>query len=446
MRKLLTATTALALVGGAAFAEISVTGDATVAFGFDSGVEGHESKHSFQSEFGIDFAGTGTTDGGLSFGASVGFDADESNKAEVDEGQVYVSGAFGKLTIGDNDAADVLAGGIADVGAFGIGIDNVAEGQRGGSASTFRYDNSFGQISLAITAGTKAGSAKVPAVSGIWQITDTSDEIVQFSTARPDREHYDRLLAVSRTIPTSGDNKDIETATRFSEQNIFGLSRNKAGKVVQADGTTLVTDQLIIKAFDFYESHYDLGSDGKVGGTNAPQDESATPFDDTEVADVATPAVNRAQTDEVPAVNSDNQYALGMSFEASGVRVGIGYDSEKVISLGLGYSIENVSANAFYSTQSIDGDEKDDPDEKHSNMGLDLGYTMGASTLTLVYASHDVKNKDHVTNAVGGTDAYGIGLSHDLGGGAKLSAGFGTIKPEEGDSTNMASVGLSFTF
>ena len=77
-----------------------------------------------------------------------------------------MSGSFGKLTIGDNDPGSFIAGGIADIGMNGIGVDDIAENLRKGTASQLRYDNSFGQVSIAISAGTKAGSAAVEMKKG----------------------------------------------------------------------------------------------------------------------------------------------------------------------------------------------------------------------------------------------------------------------------------------
>ena len=108
---------------------------------------------------GIDFTASGTTDGGLSFGGKAGFDTGDET---VNTGTVFVSGAFGTITIGDNDAADLLAGGIADVGLNGQGVDEVVEDIRGTTARQFRYDQSVGNIALAISAGTSRGVPGAP--------------------------------------------------------------------------------------------------------------------------------------------------------------------------------------------------------------------------------------------------------------------------------------------
>ena len=140
--------------GTGALAEITISGDAELGIDYTSEPGDMKSKHSFVHEMGVDFSGSGTTDGGLSFGGSAGFDTGDD---KVNTGSVFISGGFGKVTIGDNDAADLLAGGIADVGLNGIGVDDVAESIRGRSAKQFRYDQSVGNISLAISAGTADG-------------------------------------------------------------------------------------------------------------------------------------------------------------------------------------------------------------------------------------------------------------------------------------------------
>ena len=178
MKKLLIASTALSLAGGAAFAEMAITvsGDAELGVDYasepvaDATTGAVGSKHSFVHEVGIDFTASGTTDGGLTFGGEAGFDTGDD---VVNTGTVHVSGSFGKLTIGDNDAADLNAGGIADIGMNGIGVDDMVEGLRGTTAAQLRYDNDFGQIKIAISAGTKDGSAAVAAVpASEWRITD----------------------------------------------------------------------------------------------------------------------------------------------------------------------------------------------------------------------------------------------------------------------------------
>ncbi len=358
MKKILAATIALALVDGAASADVTISGDAKFGIKYNSAPTDEngspvKSKLMFTREIGVDFIGSGTTDGGLSFGGKVGFDTIDG----VDTGTVFVSGAFGTVTYGHDDAADALAGGIADVGLNGLGVDDVVEDIRGTTANQARYDLSAGNFALAISAGRREPR---PATAG---------------------------TLVPRT---------------------YG--------------------QFEVKK---------------------------------------------------------NSYAVGMNFSASGATFGIGYDSEKTVSAGIGYSTGQFSANAFHARRGqpyFNYGGSWNPGlgnatyiARYSGRGFDVSYTMGASTLTMVYAKTDVDNIQPEfripTRFIGTTfRGKGIGFSHDLGGGASLVAGFAkaskkTVKDltwrEIGQAPtaarredltpftaerNVANVGLSFSF
>lgn len=331
MRKLLTATAALAFVGGAAFAEINISGSAEFGIDYDSEPGENMSKHSFVHDMEADFSGSGTTDGGLSFGGKVGIGAGAN---EVDEGTVYISGSFGKVTFGDAGRADELAGGIADVGMNGIGVDNIAEFTYGNTADEARYDHSFGNIAFAVSMGT--------------------------ATANPE----------------------------------LGLKKN--------------------------------------------------------------------------------EWAVGMKISMSGATVGLGHDSRKASSLGLGYATGEISFNALYSQQkesnrdystSYDPGTPDDATDdvrltasgpKLTSIGADMSYKIGASMLTLAYGKTTIGSMSVVTdNDADGTDdtradiasgsfsGMGVGISHDLGGGAKLVAGFGKIDATDEINVSVAAPGTA---
>ena len=277
MKRLLIATTAaVTLVGSAAYAEVTMGGDARLGLKHDSEKDmDFEAQHRFRVIFGA----SGTSDNGLAFGASTKVDSHQGEGGQgVTASTVHVSGAFGKITFGDNDAADLQAGGVAELGYDGIGLDDVAEdgGGRGGTNSSIRYDQSIGGVALAASFGPE------------------------------------------------GD--DIE-------------------------------------------------------------------------------------------------FALGMSFSTNGITVGAGFDSDDGMTLGAGYALnDELSFNGFYAEE-----------EGADGMGGDLNYVLGATTLTVAFATN---SEDH--------KAAGMGIAHDLGGGAKLVAGFGQM-----DTTaerTAAEVGLSFEF
>ena len=153
MKKLLAATTALVLASGAAYAEITVGGDARMGLKHDSSKEmDFNAEHRFRVKFGA----SGTTDNGLSFGAGVNAESTHAESGrKVGEATVSISGGFGTITFGNNDEADLLAGDVADLGYDGVGVDDIAEdgGGRGGTKHDIRYDQSIGGVAVAMSFG-----------------------------------------------------------------------------------------------------------------------------------------------------------------------------------------------------------------------------------------------------------------------------------------------------
>lgn len=110
MKKVLFATTALVFSAGFAAAEVSLSGDGRM------GVVYNGDDWNFSSRARVIFTLSGQTDGGLEFGGS--FKAHESGAAENGSaGSVYISGAFGKLEMGDVvSAPEALFGDLPEVG------------------------------------------------------------------------------------------------------------------------------------------------------------------------------------------------------------------------------------------------------------------------------------------------------------------------------------------
>jgi len=118
MKKLLLASTALVMSAGVAAAEVALSGSAQFGIVYDdSGADDLE----FNTEMGVTFTMSGETDGGLAFGAKFGAkDAEDADSGEA--GTVFISGEFGKLSMGDVDsAADAIVGQIDGVGLTGLG-------------------------------------------------------------------------------------------------------------------------------------------------------------------------------------------------------------------------------------------------------------------------------------------------------------------------------------
>jgi len=127
MKKVLLASTALLLTAGFASAQsIELSGSASAGLQYDENQTGNEVVVANEVDFTI--SGSGATDTGLEFGAFI--DIDES---DIDGAEVFISGVFGTVTVGDIDPATDTFG-IADVGYDGIGVDDAAEQYKNATA------------------------------------------------------------------------------------------------------------------------------------------------------------------------------------------------------------------------------------------------------------------------------------------------------------------------
>ena len=156
MKKILLATTALAMTAGYAAAEVSLSGYAEM--GVKSSTLGDTS---FHQDIDVTFKLSSETDTGLSFGATIDLDevnasAEVGGSGSTSLSSVYVSGSFGKLTLGDTDgafdyamaeAAGLTA--IADDHTSHVGFTGNAglDGQQDGQV--LRYELSMGDLTVA---------------------------------------------------------------------------------------------------------------------------------------------------------------------------------------------------------------------------------------------------------------------------------------------------------
>jgi outer membrane protein OmpU len=158
MKNILMATTALVATAGIASADIAnfgISGFAEMGM-----VGGNGTETQFHQDIDVSFSGSGETDGGLEFGATI--DLDETHAptdVTVHQGtSVFVSGGFGNLTMGDTDGAmdwALTEGG--NVGSPGSIADN--ETTHGGYLGSYldghedgqmlRYDNTIGSFGVA---------------------------------------------------------------------------------------------------------------------------------------------------------------------------------------------------------------------------------------------------------------------------------------------------------
>ena len=159
MKKLFLATTMLVAGASIAAAEVTLSGNARMGIisNFSDGnvLNGNESDVVFTSRARVVFTLSGESDSGLSFGAT--FRADNAGAAAAgDAGSVFISGSFGKLSMGDVDgAAQMATGHVAGVGLTGIGDLNestfLAAGD-GATDPTALYEYSAGDFTFYLSA------------------------------------------------------------------------------------------------------------------------------------------------------------------------------------------------------------------------------------------------------------------------------------------------------
>lgn len=185
MKKILIATTALVATAGVAAAEVAVSGNGRM------GVVYNGSDLNFSSRLRVVFTASGETDGGLQFGGS--FRADQSGISDSQSvlpagfiggsnngtaGHVYISGAFGKLAMGDTvSAAEEVIGDLPEIGFQDVAANDItyitgdnAGNPVGGSGfdntgpnALYTYSNGALTFALSMNDGqaTNAGAANI---------------------------------------------------------------------------------------------------------------------------------------------------------------------------------------------------------------------------------------------------------------------------------------------
>ena len=177
MKKVLLTSTVLVAFAGAASAEVAITGAAEIGLAnLDSaataavaptatslGVAAKPANDEaqFHSDIDVFFTMSGQSDNGLTFGANLDIDETQGPAAFSGNTQggesMFVSGDFGRITMGDTDGAFDFALTEAIIGASLID-DNEHGGYNGnagfdgaGDGQVLRYDYSFGALAAAIS-------------------------------------------------------------------------------------------------------------------------------------------------------------------------------------------------------------------------------------------------------------------------------------------------------
>jgi len=139
--------------------------------------------------------------------------------------------------------------------------------------------------------------------------------------------------------------------------------------------------------------------------------------------------------------NSGDTYGLGVKYNAAlgGLDLGLGLGYQKNDDhAAVGLSVATTFANglqAIINYSDLDGVAATDND---SHMGLGLGYTSGALTVSANYGEYETVGGDKA-------DGFGVAVNYDLGG-AAVQFGYGDGTKADGTEKDTWSLGLAMSF
>jgi outer membrane protein OmpU len=272
MKKLLLATSILAATAGFAAAEVTLSGDARMGVIDDFGTGGM----AFTSRARVKFTMSGETDGGLTFGAN--FRADNAGGATTgDAGEVFISGGFGTLTMGDIDgAAQQAVGNVDGVGLTGLGDLNEATYIGAGSGlsdPTAAYKYTAGSFTGIVSVTNPAAGSEATAVGVVYAMGDYT-----FAAGYEQAGSFDHIIL--------GANATFGAVT--VKANYGRASSGGASGDQMHISATYTADALAVTAFygddeEIFGSKgyglgasYDLGGGAKVVGGYAKNDSANT--------------------------------------------------------------------------------------------------------------------------------------------------------------------------
>lgn len=136
----------LACAGTASFAQsFDLSGDVSAGVTYDS--DAAAGNFDAYNDFTFSVSAAGQSDSALDFGALLDFD-----ETGVDDSEVFLTGDFGTITVGQVDPASDGFG-ISDIGFSGLGVDDVAEQFKNATAGAdVLYSYSSGGVSIVASA------------------------------------------------------------------------------------------------------------------------------------------------------------------------------------------------------------------------------------------------------------------------------------------------------
>ena len=148
-------------------------------------------------------------------------------------------------------------------------------------------------------------------------------------------------------------------------------------------------------------------------------------------------------------VDLEDAWAIGGEYAISdAITIGAGYDRHEVrsaahsgfndlntLSFGVFGSLDQFSGGFLYSSRSTTVPAGQAAVADKSAYGIEVGYSLGATTFTAHYGKNDGVDAigaapgmpDTAKDAVAEASGWGVGMSHDLGGGLSFKGGYANI-------------------
>ncbi len=389
MKKVLLTSTALVAFAGAAAAEVTISGWAEMGV-----IGGQDITTQFYNDVDVDFNMTGESDGGLVFGAVVDLDSagDLSNEtSKIGDFEVFVSGEWGTVTMGDIDgaldwAADSVAtwgdpGTIDDSETAHFGFqDTFLDGSYDGQV--FRYDYAFNDFAFAVS----------------FEQDDRSDHDLR--VLDEDRDDYDWAIG-AKWSPVVGPGT-VKLGVGYQQADDAKVTFEIPGAV---------GDELN----DIYEEAQDNGDNATIALLEAISD-----VDDD---------------------NTDDTYNL--KFDLG--------DDTSVWALSAGYVIDSGMLEGLQFGGVYSDWEGDDFDDGYY-WGLGIGYAWEAFSIHANYGENKFEFNGPGDIKLRGA---GLAAGYDLGGGLSVLGGYGWSKfkidgthtdADGNEDTSTWSLGLSMAF
>ncbi|WP_282182107.1 porin [Aliiroseovarius marinus] len=163
------------------------------------------------------------------------------------------------------------------------------------------------------------------------------------------------------------------------------------------------------------------------------------------VDNVAEVLIDAADSGNIMYSGSFGDFGVAMSYDMNGTEIfsiaatytmgdydlGVGYDDWGNLAAGSAF---HIKAGGNFGDVALDAVFSRSSDIDTTAYGLNAAYTMGAATISAAYSNVDVGGAS--------ADAFGIGVSYDLGGGASVNAGIG----ENAAGATVADLGIIMTF